>query len=191
MEDKTNVIECVCNFLSQADLLSARNVINSNYKHIPTGEYKSRNYNHSDKLKVFVRDGFIDRYSGKRLVFPPVLKIISSILSEDFPYHPNWRLDKCHIGYWELIPTIDHIMPVSRGGKDEFDNWVCTSQLRNSIKSNWLLEEIGWQLHEPGDLNKWDGMFYWFVEYIKENQGYLSDTYIKSWHKAIINSHLI
>lgn len=191
MKDKTAIIQDVCKFINETDYLSAQNILSQEYKFTPTGEFKSRNYNHLDKLKVFIRDGFTDRYSGNKLIFPPVLKIISNILPEAFPYHPNWRLDKCHIGYWELIPTIDHIIPVSRGGKDVFDNWVCTSQLRNSIKSNWLLEEIGWKLYEPRDLNKWDGMLYWFIEYINENKQYLTDTYVNPWYKAVIKANLI
>ena len=40
--------------------------------------------------------------------------------------------------------TIDHVIPVARGGADDESNVVTTSMLRNSAKSNWLLDEVGW-----------------------------------------------
>ena len=36
--------------------------------------------------------------------------------------------------------------------------------LRNGAKGNWLLEELGWSLHPPGDMESWDGLLGWFVE---------------------------
>ena len=36
-----------------------------------------RDYTEAEKTKVFRRDGFIDRYSGKKLVYQPVLRILS------------------------------------------------------------------------------------------------------------------
>jgi len=88
------------------------------------------------------------------------------------------------LAYWHLLPTIDHIIPISRGGLDEESNWVCTSQLRNSAKSNWLLEELGWRLHKAGDLKDWDGLLEWFMEYIAVNPKTLADGYINSWYLA-------
>ena len=93
-------------------------------------------------------------------------------------------MSECHFGYWQLLPTIDHIIPVSRGGTDDESNWVCTSQMRNSAKSNWLLRELGWQLHSSGDLSDWDGLTGWFMAYAAKNVAILDDGYIRSWHKA-------
>lgn len=94
-------------------------------------------------------------------------------------------MSECHFAYWQLLPTIDHIIPVSRDGEDNESNWVCTSQLRNSIKSSWLLEEVGWQLHEPGNLKEWDGLLNWFMLYVDIHPEILEDKYIHSWHNAV------
>ena len=94
-------------------------------------------------------------------------------------------MSECHLAYWQLLPTIDHVIPVSRGGVDDESNWVCTSQLRNSAKSNWLLEELGWILHNPGDLDSWDGLVGWFLAYKTDNPDILEDKYINSWSLAI------
>ncbi|WP_321428612.1 hypothetical protein [uncultured Methanolobus sp.] len=58
------------------------------------------------------------------------------------------------------------------------------SQLRNDAKSNWLLEEMGWELHEPGNLNEWDGLLNWFMLYVDTHPEILEDKYIHSWHSA-------
>lgn len=71
-----------------------------------------RQYTPFESTCLFVTDGFIDRYDGERMVFPGVLRILSDIFPNDFPYHPNWKSGACHQWYWELFPTVDHIVPV-------------------------------------------------------------------------------
>ena len=105
-------------------------------------------------------------------------------MPDEFPYHPNWKMSECHLGYWQLQPTIDHLVPVSRGGVDDESNWICTSQLRNSAKSNWLLEELGWQLHQPGDIDDWDGLLQWFMQYAEGNDHILDDSRLRPWYHA-------
>lgn len=88
------------------------------------------------------------------------------------------------MAYWELFPTIDHVVPIARGGADNDANWVSTSMLRNSAKANWTLEELGWQLRPPGDFSRWDGLMGWFLEFIGRNPAHMADNYIKRWHRA-------
>ena len=187
MASNHKIIEEACIAIGNGDLSAAKSVIATNYPFSPPSETTrktNRKYSKREKIKIFMRDGFIDRYSGEKLVFPPVLHLLSNRLPAEFPYHVNWKMSDCHIGYWQLFPTIDHIIPVSRGGADEPANWVCTSQLRNSKKSSLLLEEIGWKLHKPGNPNEWDGLMKWFKVYASENPTVLEDKYILSWHKA-------
>jgi hypothetical protein len=70
-------------------------------------------------LTTFVRDGFVDRYSGVRLVCVAALRLISKRPPDQLPFQANWRLDTCHVAFWDLAPTIDHILPVSRGGTED------------------------------------------------------------------------
>jgi hypothetical protein len=58
-----------------------------------------------------MRDGFCDRYTGRRLVFPGVLRLISELFPKEFPWHPNWKQGVGHSLYWELSPTVDHVIP--------------------------------------------------------------------------------
>ena len=176
-------IKHTCSLLSQGKMEEAALEIKSHYPFKPVTK-SPRKYTPFQMASLFVRDGFVDRYKGDLLVFPPALRLISYHLPREFPYHPNGKMDAGHIAYWELFPTIDHVIPVSRGGKDEEANWVCCSMLTNSVKSNWTLKEIGWELLPPGDIKVWDGMFNWFVEQIDDNKKLLSDKYFRIWYNA-------
>jgi hypothetical protein len=184
---KHQIVEEACNSISAGNISNAKNIIREKYPFVPLSN-AGRNYTNHEKTRVFLKDGFIDRYSGEKLIFPPVLRLMSALMPVEFPFHNNWKMSECHLGYWQLLPTVDHIIPVSRGGVDELENWVCTSQLKNSAKSNWLLNELGWQLHDPGELGDWDGMINWYISYSAKNPEILVDKYLNSWHKAAIQA---
>lgn len=183
MHSKHEIIKEVCDTLTDESIAEAKGIIQKQYPFTPL-TCNGRQYSNYQKTKVFLKDGFIDRYSGEKMVFPPVLRLLSNLMPTEFPFHNNWKMSECHFAYWQLLPTIDHVIPVTRGGEDNESNWVCTSQLKNSIKSNWLLEEIGWKLHEPGDLKDWDGLLNWFMLYVDAHQEVMGDKYIHSWHSA-------
>jgi 5-methylcytosine-specific restriction endonuclease McrA len=115
-------------------------------------------------LQVFLRDGFVDRYDGMRLVFPGALHLMSCLLEDVFPYHPHGKYEKCHPAFWDVLASIDHIIPIARGGSNEIDNLVTVSMRTNARKANWLAEEAGLTLRPPGKLGDWDGLLGWFRE---------------------------
>jgi len=177
------LIEEACAALERDSIDIARDIIKNKYP-FELLKKNGRSYTDRQKMRIFLRDGFVDRYSGEKMVFPPVLRIMSAIMPVEFPFHKNWKTSECHIAYWQLLPTVDHIVPVSRGGIDVEANWVCTSQLRNSAKSNWLLEELGWELRAPGALDDWDGLLSWFIRYTEKQPHSLKDPYVLSWYRA-------
>jgi hypothetical protein len=67
---------------------------------------------------------------------------------------------------------------------DEESNWVCCSMLTNSIKSNWTLNELGWQLLQPGNNTNWDGMLQWYIDQVEENNAFLANNYFRTWYHA-------
>ena len=178
-----SALKLVCDALFEGQSDTAADVLHREYPFAPetVGE---RNYGQRTATRVFLRDGFIDRYTGQPLVFPPVLRVISLALPNEFPYHPNWKTDVTHQAYWELSATVDHLVPVSRGGSDDESNLVTTSGARNSAKLNWSLEQLGWSMHPPGDLDDWDGLIRWFLEYTKVHQEPLENASIWNWCKA-------
>ena len=183
MSEMPEVIVAACNEINKGSLDSAREIIIENYPFAPLNN-AGRKYSEQQKTKIFIRDGFIDRYSGEKQIFPGVLRLLSTLLPTEFPFQKNWKISECHIAYWQLLPTIDHIIPVSRGGNDNEDNWVSTSQLRNSAKANWLLEELDWTLHPPGDFNEWDGMMNWYISYLDKHPEHLENAYLSTWHRV-------
>ncbi len=180
--EKSIVVADVCKALLEGDRDTARTFLASNYAfapHAPT----SRRYGPRQATRVFIRDGFVDRYTGSRLIFPPVLRLISAELPQDFPYHPNWKTDKTHPAYWELSATIDHLVPVTRGGADDESNWVTTSMARNSAKLNRTLTELGWTLHACGDIKEWDGLAGWFLRYGEQHPDAVRGQ-LQQWYRA-------
>ncbi len=176
--EKARIIEKASELLLNKSKKDAIDIINNEYKF----EYKKaekRAYKDKEKFNIFMRDGFIDRYTGDKLLNPGILKVFSIYFPDEFPYHSHWKMDQTHIAYWELIPTIDHTNPIARGGKDEEDNWITTSMLHNSIKSNWSLEQIGWDIKECGDLSEWDGLTKVFIDIVERDNNLLKDNYIK------------
>ncbi len=142
-------------------------------------------------MGLFMRDGFIDRYTGNRLVNPGVLRLLHVVLGGDFPFHPNWKVSETHIAFWELFPTVDHRVPVSRRGSDDESNWVTASMLSNQAKAQWTMEQLGWKLHPRGAVEEWDGLSRWLVDYLDEvNPTVLEEAaghhraYIRRWHTA-------
>lgn len=173
----------VCRSLSASKPLQAAAIL-SEYYPFTSLPATTRRYGPRESTAVFVRDGFIDRYSGRPLIFPPVLRLVSKSLPSDFPFHPNWKMEVTHPAYWEVGATVDHLHPVTRGGKDELSNWVTTSMARNSAKMNWTLEQLGWELHPPGDFSEWDGLLNWFLEYADQHQELVGGSSLRQWHRA-------
>lgn len=183
MKNKVLVIKRVAEKLYENNTNEAITILNNEYpfSHIDT---EKRTYTIKQKMDQFRKDGFIDRYSGDKLLNPGILKVVSYYLPNDFPYHQHWKVSESHIAYWELSPTIDHVIPVSAGGKDVTENWVTTSMLHNSIKSNWSLEQLQWKLYPAGSLDEWDGLTDLFLKMVESNDKLLEDNYIKNWYKV-------
>ncbi|MCG6941769.1 MAG: HNH endonuclease [Thiohalocapsa sp.] len=152
--NKLQAIERAFSALMMGESSDAGKIIMAGYPFSPI-ERSARRYTLAQSMATFLRDGFIDRYSGERLLYPGALRILSLELPNDFPYHPHWKTSETHIAYWHFHPTVDHVIPIARGGTDARRNLVTTSQLRNSTKAHWTLEELGWKLHPPGQLDSW------------------------------------
>lgn len=106
--DKIQAIKDTALSLLDGKVGDAKLVINENY---PFNRLASteRKYTDKQKMEQFVRDGFIDRYSGQKLMNLGILKVLSYYMPEEFPYHAHWKMEECHNAYWEFVPTVDHI----------------------------------------------------------------------------------
>lgn len=184
LPDKSEVVARICERLAAGDESGARAIARDEYPFL-SAEGAGRKYSEHQMMAIFRRDGFVDRYSGRRLVLPGALRLLSKLLPEEFPFHSNWKMSESHIMWWELCPTMDHVVPVAREGKDDESNWVTTSMLRNSAKANWKLEELGWTLLPADQLSKWDGLTTWFLVFLA-NESQWRDPYIRRWELAAL-----
>jgi hypothetical protein len=139
-------------------------------------------------VRVFVRDGFTDRYFGEPLVFPGTLRALSVLAPSAFPYHPNWKQSLTHPAYWTHYPSIDHVVPVARGGLDDESNIVTTSMLRNAAKGNWLLSELGWPAERAAVRADWDGLLPWFCREYERNETLRRERPLQLWYRAAKNA---
>ena len=73
--NKHNIIKTICDNLD-TDKEYCLNKINNEYPFEPI-ECNARYISTIQKTGIFMRDAFIDRYSGDKLIFPPVLRLIS------------------------------------------------------------------------------------------------------------------
>jgi hypothetical protein len=169
---------------------AARDILRAEYPFTPTTR-TARRYTKRQMIQVFVRDGFVDRFSGARLVFPGALRLVSKLLPDEFPFHPNGKLSEGHIGFWELFPTVDHVVPVARGGSDTEENWVTTSMLTNAAKGLYLPEELGWTMQPAGTLSDWDGLLSWFIGFVDAHPEFLKEPYIRNWRRVAPSNPLI
>ncbi len=182
MRDKAQIVQSLCDGIDGRDEAA----IASALREYPftAKPVAGRKYTVTQATRLFMRDGYIDRYTGARLVNPAVLRLLSTRLPREFPFHSHWKMTETHPAYWELFPTIDHVVPIAPGGPDSEDNWVTTSMLRNSAKANWTLEELGWTLHPPGDYSRWDGLTGWLIRYVEKHGQKHQEPYVVRWYKA-------
>lgn len=185
--EKIELIETIAKLLLSGEKHKSRTIANIFYPFQRVVPNK-RHYTKKQLCTLFLRDGYIDRYSGQKLLFPGLIRILSLELPNVFRYNQNWQLSKTHQIYYNYFPTLDHLVPLSRGGSDSQFNWVTTSMMRNSAKSNWTIEELNWKLYPKGDPDEWNGLINYFIKLINHNQDYLKNKYINDWQKALIYS---
>ena len=189
MNDNAEILSTICNALSTKGVVEASAVVQQHYPFIRQQPVATRSFSEKQAFKIFMRDGFVDRYSGERLVFPAALRILTYSMPDTFPFHRNWKMDKTHQAYWELFPTLDHIVPAACGGLDDESNLVTTSMLRNSAKANFSLKELDWSLHPAGDMRTWDGLVGWCLDFVQQNQQLASEAYIGRWCRVAQELH--
>ena len=142
-----------CAALSGDNVDRAAEIVRTKYPHRPPIE-KRKSFTKNKQIEIFMRDGFIDRYSGERLLYPGVLCVL------------------------------DHIVSLAFGGTNDDDNLVCTSMKRNLAKSTSSLDEIGWKLHPPGKLEDWDGLTAWFLHCVDAHPQLLMNRDISGWYET-------
>lgn len=152
------------------------------------------------ELAIFRRDGFRDRYSGERLVFPGTLLALAVVLRDVIPYPdpPTARRDRSHQMMSELYPAVDRVIPASRPERlraagladpDDPANLVTTSRANHAAKAMALPAEIGWACRDRSEQDAWDGLSGWFAQMLARDATLRDDRThgpaIVAWHRAL------
>ena len=148
----------------------------------------SRGVSKRSQLSVFQRDGFRCRYCGRRVVMPPVLRLLSICFGEIFPYHLHGKMDVSHLAFWRDVSSCDHLIPVARGGTSEAENLVTACYMCNSIKQNWLVDELRWVVMPVSARSPWDGLCSQYARLLKmmKERGEGTDLqYFREWSSAV------
>ena len=182
-DKNADVLEKAAEYLLADKSEEAGFVIQDCYSFISTRR-ESRSYSAIKQMDQFFKDGFIDRYFGTMLINPGLLRLLSEKLPKEFPYQPHWKTDECHMAYWDYQPTIDHILPITRGGNNESSNLVTTSMKGNLAKKNYTLEQLNWNLYPEGDIHEWEGLSKLFVAIVEKEPALLQIDRINFWYKA-------
>ena len=88
------------------------------------------------QLEVWIRDHWTCMYCGEPVFFNPSLKLFEEISPGHGYYHKNGKENKLlRLFQWRMA-SVDHIIPVSKNGTNDKDNfitacWECNNKFRN------------------------------------------------------------
>ncbi len=85
------------------------------------------------------------------------MKLVSGVFPSELPYHRNWKFEDSHLIYWTHTSSLEHVVPLARGGADDTSNFVTTCYACNDARSHFLLEELGWSLRTTSE-SAWAGL---------------------------------
>lgn len=184
MKYEPDAVERICDAISSGSPDEAAALARAELPFEPF-ERTGRSITKAKQVSVFLRDGFVDRYSGRKLVFPGTLRLVSHRLEAEIPFHSHWKTTECHGLYWDLQATVDHVRPVALGGRNEMGNFVSTSMNNNLAKGHRTLRDLGWNDRQPGKLRDWDGLLSWFLEYTSDEPSVLRELRVlDEWRRA-------
>lgn len=146
-----------------------------------------------DKFIVFRKNKYQCSYTGIKLITHPIIELLSYILPNEFPYNnpPNGS-DKdeknTHLLVWALWPSVDHIIPVSKGGLNMLDNYTIANSKVNMFKAKFHHEEIGLEMKKHQD-SEWNGLEYEYHLLFKKYKSDIPNSRLKKfemWNRIMM-----
>jgi len=110
-----------------------------------------------DKVEVIQKTNEYISSISRKYILPKIVKLvrlITSIYRNKLPFSKRNVLIRdrfiCQYCMSKIDPTVDHILPVSRGGKSNFKNCVTACKICNNKKDRKTPLEAGMTLlHDP------------------------------------------
>jgi 5-methylcytosine-specific restriction endonuclease McrA len=109
------------------------------------------------KTTTFERDQYTCRFCGTKTIDLEVLKALSRYFPAEFPYDSAWKHGVSSLVYWTHSTSLEHVLPIARGGLDDISNYATTCYACNDARGDLLLEEIGWKDRLSSPVS-WDGL---------------------------------
>jgi hypothetical protein len=81
-EQKAQIIQDICSALLSGDNEKAKEIACRDYPFVIPPSSK-RQMTDTERTRIFIRDGFLDRYTGRQLVYPGTIILLSVLLSEE------------------------------------------------------------------------------------------------------------
>jgi 5-methylcytosine-specific restriction endonuclease McrA len=148
-----------------------------------TGSVKRLAFSKRRAADAFLRDRFVCRYCGQRLVPVCLLSVVGHLFPAQVPYVSTYKQGFIHSLYWLIGAEADHIVPCTRGGDwTDPENHATACVLCNSRKSDWTLDELGWTI-QPRLMTRWNGALPTYRD-AWEAAGRPSPTYHTAWLRA-------
>lgn len=107
--------------------------------------------------RIYDRDRYQCRYCGAKTVLIPVMRLIATAYPQEFPYHRHGKAGETYPAFDMISASVDHVIPVARGGDALDDNIVTACWACNRVKGNLPLDVLGWTLRDPAD-DAWRGL---------------------------------
>lgn len=110
------------------------------------------------QYSIFWRDGWRCRYCGIKVISTAARKTLITI----FPEQTKWVPKEFHrhSSLYAMAASLDHVVPHSRGGKNELSNFVTACYCCQFGRGNFTLEEV--QFNDPllrsPIVTGWDGL---------------------------------
>lgn len=151
-------------YLEREELLAEAKNKRKKYR---KAEKIQRSGHDSYKKAVFESSRYTCCYCNRKTIDLEVLKAISRAIPDAFPYHKNWKFSESHILYWVYSTSLEHVIPLALGGKNDPSNMRASCYLCNDAKSDISLEDLGWEISTDADnANHWSGL----TEYLPQLQ---------------------
>jgi len=110
------------------------------------------------QYSIFWRDGWRCRYCGTKVISRAARKNLITI----FPEQTKWVAKEFqrHSALYAMAASLDHVVPHSRGGKNELSNFVTACYCCQFGRGQFTLEEVQFNdpLQHPPIVAGWDGL---------------------------------
>ena len=112
----------------------------------------------AEQSAIFARDGWRCRFCGIKVI----CRSARSVLTRMFHIQAHWTSLEFqrHSALYAMASSLDHVVPHSRGGKNEASNFVTACYCCQFGRGEWKLNEV--ELMDPRDrepvVDSWDGL---------------------------------